>query len=69
MHRYYVNREDYFNPNHNHEVHVSSCIFRSTNSIDLGEFPDAIPAVEKAKRYYYSDADGCKTCCPEAHHK
>ena len=68
MPRYYVNRKDDFNPGHNHEVHLPTCRFHSTDSIDLGVYPNAVPAVEFAKRYYYSDADGCKTCCPEAHH-
>ncbi|NLI54170.1 MAG: hypothetical protein GX417_07560 [Clostridiales bacterium] len=68
MPKYYVNREDYFNPNHDHEVHVPTCRYHSSNSIYLGEFPNAIPAVEKAKGIY-ADADGCKDCCPEAHHR
>ncbi len=68
MPKYYVNREDYYNPGHNHEVHVSTCIYCSQNSIYLGEYDNAKPAVELAKKLYYSDADGCKTCCPEAHH-
>lgn len=66
MKAYYVNREDYFNPGHNHEVHVSTCTYKSSNSIYLGEYSNAIPAVAEAKKYY-SDADGCAICCPEAH--
>lgn len=66
MPQYYVNREDFFNPSHNHEVHKSTCSFKSNNSIYLGEYSNAVPAVAKAKQTY-RDADGCATCCPEAH--
>lgn len=66
MPQYYVNREDLFNPRHNHEVHKSTCLFKSSNSIYLGEYSDAKPALAKAKQTY-SDADGCASCCPEAH--
>lgn len=67
MPQYYVNREDFFNPSHNHEVHKSTCSYKSNNSIYLGEYDNAIPAVALAKKLYYSDADGCAICCPEAH--
>jgi len=67
MPQYYVNREDIFNPSHNHEVHKSTCLFKSSNSYYLGEYTNAVPAVALAKQLYFSDADGCATCCSEAH--
>lgn len=68
MYKYYVNRDDSKNPNNNHEVHKEGCRYMPTSKIFLGEFVNAVPAVAKAKRDYYKDADGCIHCCPEAHH-
>lgn len=53
-----------------HEVHKSDCLFRplSYNSAYLGEFSDGIKAVAYAKSIGWATADGCKYCCPEAHH-
>ena len=67
MSSYYVNRDDSQNPHKNHEVHKEGCRYMPFSKIYLGEFSDAVPAVAKARRDYYSDADGCATCCPEAH--
>lgn len=41
----------------------------ATNKKYLGEFSDGIAAVIYAKSIGYSNADGCKFCCPEAHHE
>lgn len=63
---YYVNKDDSYNPNNNHEVHKDGCLWMPANRTYLGNFVNAVPAVAKAKQYY-SDADGCARCCPEAH--
>lgn len=68
MAEYYVNTDNTNNPNHNHEVHKEGCWRMPSSKLTLGNFTNAVPAVEKAKRYYYTDADGCVHCCPEAHH-
>lgn len=71
MASYYVNKSDLSNPNNNHEVHKEGCYWMpsSYNCEYLGEYSSGVPAVAEAKRRGYSDADGCKTCCPEAHHR
>ena len=65
---YYVNRDTTYNPNHNHEVHKTGCYYMPSNREYLGSFSSGVDAVAAAKKRGYSDADGCKTCCPEAHH-
>ncbi len=68
MNHYIVNRNATLNPGYHHEVHTKEHADRLgvRDRIDLGWFTNEIGAVANAKRYY-SDADGCKTCCPRAH--
>jgi hypothetical protein len=68
MKHYIVNNNDTYNPGRHHEVHTyeHATQLRISNYTDLGYCNSAIEAVIKAKAYY-SDADGCAVCCPEAH--
>ena len=65
---YCVNNNSTHNPGLHHEVHTEEHAdelgIRSRTS--LGLCSDGVDAVSKA-RVYYSDADGCAICCPEAH--
>jgi len=65
---YIVNNNDTYNPGKHHEVHTvdHASTLRITNYTNLGYCTSGIEAKRKAK-VYYSDADGCATCCPEAH--
>ncbi len=67
---YFVNTDQTQNPGLHHEVHSIGCLWGDQilyeKRISLGLFPSATEAVTAAKRFY-ADADGCKTCCPEAH--
>lgn len=67
---YVINTDDGLNPGHNHEVHRPGCPYypKKSSRVSLGEQRDAQQAVDIAT-YFYPDADGCKTCCPEAHHE
>lgn len=71
MKQYFVNMDSTKNPGNHHEVHTPGCYWGDKISqnrrINLGYYNDEIEAVNAAKRYY-SDADGCKECCPRAHH-
>ena len=71
MKRYFVNKDPKSNPNYNHEMHTPGCYWGDQvpedRRIELGYFPSEIEALVVAKKYY-SDADGCKDCCPLAHH-
>lgn len=53
-----------------HEVHTADCIRKplSYNSESLGYFTNGVQAVAYAKSIGWKTADGCKYCCPEAHH-
>lgn len=66
VYKYYVNN----NPQSNgdHEVHKDSCSWLKLvqSKKYIGEFVSAHDAVREAKKFY-STADGCKYCCPEAH--
>ncbi|OQA84106.1 MAG: hypothetical protein BWY31_02543 [Lentisphaerae bacterium ADurb.Bin242] len=64
--KYYVNKES--DKRGDHEVHKEICFWLPdpNNRIALGECANAHEAVRKAKEYY-STADGCYHCCPEAH--
>ena len=66
---YYVNNDATRNPGYHHEVHTSEHVAQLgiRNTTRLGLYNDEIAAVAAAKVYYYSDADGCKICCPKAH--
>jgi len=63
---YYVNNDDTENPNNHHEVHTEEHAeeLEITYTTWLGYYDDCTGAVEKAEEYY-SDADGCETCCPD----
>lgn len=68
MQEYVVNNRDEKNPNENHEVHTKKhALERHIESYtSLGICENAKEAVQKAKKLF-SDADGCKICCSEAH--
>ena len=68
MKYYYINDDQTQNPGWHHEVHTSEHAeeLKIRNKTYLGYFSDEIEAVRAGKRYY-SDADGCKVCCPRAH--
>ena len=53
-----------------HEVHTTDCTRKplSYNSESLGYFTNGVQAVAYAKSIGWKTADGCKYCCPEAHH-
>ena len=63
---YYVNNDDTRNPNLHHEVHTAEHAekLKITDKKWLGFYNDCKGAVLKANEHY-SDADGCKTCCPD----
>jgi len=69
MRHYYINKDNSGNPNYNNEVHHEGCPWFPlvVNREYLGYFSDGAQAVQKAKQMGYSRADGCATCCPEAH--
>ena len=68
MKYYIINTNATLNPGFHHEVHTQehADMLGVRDRINLGWFADEVAAVAYAKRYY-SDADGCKTCCPRAH--
>ena len=68
MKQYIVNKNDTQNPGWHHEVHTKDHANKLGISSyhDLGYCSSGIDAKNKAKAYY-SDADGCANCCPEAH--
>ncbi len=53
-----------------HEVHTTTCTHepKPYNVDDLGYHTDGVKAVAYAKSIGWTTADGCKYCCPEAHH-
>lgn len=69
MGTYYLNKDSSHNPNGDNEVHLSTCPNMPSvyNRVYLGIFTNGVQAVQKAKSMGYYKADGCKTCCPEAH--
>ena len=68
MKYYYINNDQTQNPGWHHEVHTEEHAkeLGINNKTYLGYFSDEIEAVQAGKRIY-SDADGCKNCCPRAH--
>lgn len=68
MKHYIVNNNDTYNPGKHHEVHTleHANLLKISSYTDLGYCSSGIDAKNKAKSYY-SDADGCANCCPEAH--
>lgn len=67
-HFYYVNHNQTFNPGLHHEVHTQEHAEQLgiKSKLYLGYFSNEAEAVAEAKKYY-TDADGCATCCPAAH--
>jgi|LAHS01.1.fsa_nt_gb hypothetical protein len=65
---YYVNNNSTLNPGYHHEVHTEehASELNIVSKKYLGYHSSCFGAVEKAKETY-SDADGCKTCCPLCH--
>ena len=65
---YIVNNNPTHNPGRHHEVHTleHATVLAISNYIELGYFRSGVEAKQKAKTYY-SDADGCAICSPEAH--
>ena len=70
MKQYYMNMDTTQNPNNNHEVHATGCIWMPSeyNRVYIGYYSDGVQAVAEARRKGYYNVDGCATCCPEAHH-
>ena len=68
MKNYYVNNNQTNNPGLHHEVHTTEChLFDLIKSkTKLGEYSSCASALVEAKKIY-SDADGCKHCCPSCH--
>jgi hypothetical protein len=70
MESYFINMDQTHNPGLHHEVHKTTCYWGQKvlviKRIDLGYCNSETEAVAKGKKYY-SDADGCKTCCLNAH--
>ena len=68
--KYYVNKDTAGNPHHNHEVHTGECTWvpSESNRTYLGDYSNCKDAVAKAKTFY-SNVDGCATCCPACHHE
>ena len=66
MARYYVNKNQ--QQNGDHEVHVLTCSFvpAEHNRIYLGDFTSCAPAVREAKRYYMQ-CNGCYYCSSSCH--
>lgn len=66
MKSYYVN--DKVQGNGDHEVHHEDCQYlpSAQNRTYLGKFSDCTAAVKEAKKYY-TQTNGCKTCCPACH--
>ena len=64
---YYINPDTSKNPKNNNEVHELGCDKMPDEKEYLGLFDSDIDAVEYAKENNWLDADGCATCCPDAH--
>ena len=66
MARYYVNKNE--QQNGDHEVHTTGCSWlpQVENRIYLGEFSYCAPAVTEARKYY-TQVDGCKHCSLACH--
>lgn len=66
MEKYFVNRRA--QENGDHEVHRESCVYLpiTANRLELGNFWGCVGPVEKA-RGYFTQVNGCKTCCNSCH--
>jgi hypothetical protein len=55
--------------NGDHEVHKYTCEYlpAEENRKYLGEFDNCFDAMQEARKYYPTTADGCKYCSPECH--
>ena len=65
---YYVNDNQTANPGLHHEVHTKEHAeeLNIKSKTYVGYFNNEVEAVSAAKSIY-DDADGCATCCPDAH--
>jgi len=66
MERYYVNRDEQSNGNHEIHIETCSCIESMDNKEDLGTFYSCQSALQEALRRGY-DANGCALCCPDCY--
>lgn len=64
MEHYYVNNTAQWTGEH--EVHKQYCQYFPRDNTYLGAFSNCRDAVSKA-RSYYSNVDGCATCCSACH--
>ncbi|WP_272539676.1 hypothetical protein [Providencia sp. PROV197] len=65
--KYYINTliDEYAQ----YQVHRQDCSYlpKELNRLFLGDFKDSISAVEAAKAFSYSKANGCYWCCKDAY--
>lgn len=66
MERYYVN--DNAQATGEHEVHKEGCPFFPKSTTYIGLFKSCHLAVELS-RTFYSNVDGCFTCCRQCHNR
>ena len=66
MTKYYVNKNE--QPNGDHEIHKETCEYlpKEKNRISLGEFKNCKEAIRRA-RIYYEQVNGCVYCSEECH--
>lgn len=66
MKKYYVNKNE--QPNGDHEVHSEDCYWlpKVENRIYLGTFSNCKGAVVEARKHY-SQVNGCKHCSKPCH--
>mgnify|MGYP006282069093 CR=1 FL=1 len=66
MKKYYVNKNE--QSNGDHEVHSKECTYlpQTENRIYLGEFSNCWLAVSEAKKHY-NQVNGCYYCSYECH--
>lgn len=64
--RYYVNKKE--QDNGDHEVHTEICSWlpNSANQLYLGDYQNCVPAVAKAKQHY-PQSNGCYYCSQACH--
>lgn len=61
---HYVNKNA--QTNGDHEVHVASCAFFPSDTVNLGDHATCHTAVAAAKAYY-AQSNGCFYCCNACH--
>ena len=66
MARYYVNKNE--QSNGDHEVHEDICRWmpEPANRLFVGDHTSCVPAVAAAKKYY-PQSNGCAHCSPPCH--